>query len=787
MNRIVFLLSLILSSFLVFATPVFSATHAKANSAGSGSIPQSGLIADIPFTEQTGALANDTTGNGNACTFATGASAPVWNGIGIGFGGAKAAQTCTLPATLSFTARTVAVCAFIPTGTEMSMLDGDPHGSGGGLSYPTLLGATNRSGLTLWLETPPYGSARLYYQQSMYSGYGAFPTGTNDMSIGWNCFFYEMGSTKDSPATTDHLFRNGVETASYTAQGASAALAAASGPWFVGTSGYSDGNQFVGTIEHILAWDRLLSATEVSDAWQSLQTEMTSRGAVFNPPGSQTTNSVLDCLGDSQTAGTVSGATWCSTNLLTLPATTPSNWEINNNAENGISCIAMESGFPAEEALDWSPNAAHSAMMLFCGTNDIIVGGVPAADLWKRQLDICYLAKQAGYEYVTDTTIPSWVGRDNDVQQMNTLIRANWQSCFSSVVDVASNSRLGATGAYTNGDYFDLADPSHLNATGQGVLGEYASNVLASLYGSTAAKPTVVNASYSETAADNFVSVKQASQAVTLTLPSCLGYVAGHERSVLNAGSGAVSVIAAESDLINNSSSPVSIATGKTQVFSVQPLALATSGCTWTTLTLRYPGILVTAPGQVEVGQSITLTAAASGTNVSGGASATPTGTVTFASDGLVLGSAPITNGTASITTPTTGIAPGTYPVTASYSGDANFTATVSAPASVQMQSVETQTTLSATPNPATPPATVALTAAVKRNYGGAVGTPGGRVTFYYGTDVIGAAELNSSGVATFTASPKGVTAGSYAITAQYTGDVYDSPSTSAAITVTVP
>jgi hypothetical protein len=366
------------------------------------------------------------------------------------------------------------------------------------------------------------------------------------------------------------------------------------------------------------------------------------------------------------------------------------------------------------------------------------------------------------------------------VQQLNSLIRANWQSCFSGIVDVASDPRVGATGAYVNGDYFDLRYPSHLNATEQGILGGYASNVLASLYGSTAAKPTVINASTTETAADNFVSVQQAPQAVTVTLPSCLGYVAGHERSVTNAGSGTVSVIAPDGESINDSSSPVAVNAGKTSEFFVQPLSVATSGCTWTTSTARYPGILVTAPGQIEVGQSITITATA------GGPTAIPTGTVTFYSGNAVLGSAQFNNGVASITDSSNGVPPGTYPVTASYSGDANYIATVSAPASVQVLKVSTVTTLTAAPNPATPPAAVTLTAKVVRSYGGAVGTPEGRVTFYDGSLAIGSAALNSSGIATYAASSKGIAAGSYAITAQYAGDVYDSPSTSTAVSVTV-
>jgi hypothetical protein len=744
------------------------------------SIPQSGLIANIPFTEQAGTVANDSSGNGNACTFSASPNSPTWNGIGIGFAGLDVYdhESCTFPAAFSASARTVAVCAYIPAAVEMSNLNGSSQGTGGGLSFPTLLGATNRNGLTLWLATPPYGSARLYYQQSMYSGYGSFPSGTNDMSIGWNCFFYEMGSASDAPATVDHLFKNGVETTSYSAQGASAALAAASGVWYLGGGGFSTGLQFVGTVEHVLAWNRLLSPTEVEQTWQTLQTEMTGRGVVFDPQGSQTTNAVADCLGDSQTSGTLAGVSWCSMGLLTLPPV--ATWELNNNGEGGTTCVSMESGVPAEEALDWSPKAPHSVMMLYCGINDFTVGGLTPAEIWQRQLATCQLAKQAGYEYVTDATLPSWLVQDANVQGLDTLVRANWQSCFSSVVDVANDPRLGATGAYANSTYFLVQDPSHLNATGQGILGGYTSNILASLYGSTAAAPTVVSASFTEAAADNFVRVQSAAQAVTVTLPSCLGYVAGHARSVTNAGSGAVTVEAQGEQFINGSSSAVAVSSGKTDVFFVQPLSLATSGCAWTTATTRYPAIVLTVPYPIEVGQSVTLTAAASG----GGG--TPTGTVSFAVGSTVLATEPLSNGVASYTASTNGILPGTYVLTAEYSGDSVYTPSTSAAASVELEQVQTATTLTASPNPVAPPAAVTLTATVKRHYGTTTGVPGGRVTFYYGTEALGSAGLNSSGVATYVASTKGVSAGTYAITAQYDGDVYDLASSSAAVSVTV-
>jgi hypothetical protein len=76
------------------------------------------------------------------------------------------------------------------------------------------------------------------------------------------------------------------------------------------------------------------------------------------------------------------------------------------------------------------------------------------------------------------------------------------------------------------------------------------------------------------------------------------------------------------------------------------------------------------------------------------------------------------------------------------------------------------------------------LTATVKRSTSGATGTPTGTVTFYAGTTVIGTSSLNSSGVAAFTASTKGIGAGTYSVTAKYSGDANDTTSTSPSVSV---
>jgi hypothetical protein len=81
-------------------------------------------------------------------------------------------------------------------------------------------------------------------------------------------------------------------------------------------------------------------------------------------------------------------------------------------------------------------------------------------------------------------------------------------------------------------------------------------------------------------------------------------------------------------------------------------------------------------------------------------------------------------------------------------------------------------------------PASVALTATVSRT--GSAAVPTGSVAFYYQTTELGSAKLYGSGVATLTASTASVPAGSYPVTAKYSGDAQDAPSSSQAVTVVV-
>jgi hypothetical protein len=79
--------------------------------------------------------------------------------------------------------------------------------------------------------------------------------------------------------------------------------------------------------------------------------------------------------------------------------------------------------------------------------------------------------------------------------------------------------------------------------------------------------------------------------------------------------------------------------------------------------------MLASSANPAPVGQPVTFTATIAST--SGGTTATPTGTIAFSDGGTLLGSSPLTGGSATFST--SSLAAGNHSITAQYSGDANF------------------------------------------------------------------------------------------------------------------
>jgi len=171
-----------------------------------------------------------------------------------------------------------------------------------------------------------------------------------------------------------------------------------------------------------------------------------------------------------------------------------------------------------------------------------------------------------------------------------------------------------------------------------------------------------------------------------------------------------------------------------------------------------------------SIGQNVTFTAAVAG--LYGGS---PTGTVTFTVNGNAVATVAANNGQASYTTsyPTTG----TQVITASYSGDGNDKPSVSSSFSQLVNTQQpTQTSLSASVNPSVAGQSVMFTATVTAQNGGPTT---GTITFNFRNIPVAIVLLNN-GQASYIRNPN--SAGARSVTATYSGDSNNQPSTSSVL-----
>jgi hypothetical protein len=153
----------------------------------------------------------------------------------------------------------------------------------------------------------------------------------------------------------------------------------------------------------------------------------------------------------------------------------------------------------------------------------------------------------------------------------------------------------------------------------------------------------------------------------------------------------------------------------------------------------------------------------------------TATGTVQFQDGSTVLGSVAISSGTAAISF--SALSPGAHSLTAVCSGDANYLSSTSAPVTQTVNKNASSVAVTSSLNPSIYNQTIALTAQVTPT------SANGTVQFLDGSTLLGAAPV-SEGLAVLTLGSLSV--GAHSITAVYSGDANDAPSTSAILSQTV-
>jgi hypothetical protein len=212
--------------------------------------------------------------------------------------------------------------------------------------------------------------------------------------------------------------------------------------------------------------------------------------------------------------------------------------------------------------------------------------------------------------------------------------------------------------------------------------------------------------------------------------------------------------------------------------------ALSCGGVESNVVTLAVTNVTETeleaSPNPVPTGSQVTLTATVAET----AGSSVPTGEVKFFYGGILLGSNALNSkGIVTLTASSAGIPPGSYNLTAHYNGDSGNAPSDSDGTAVVVTKSASTTALTASPNPVPVSHDATLMATVISTTGAA--EPTGSVVFKVGGFTLATVTL-SNGVASFTASDAGIAAGKYPVTANYSGDAFNRPSTSPAVTVTV-
>ncbi len=176
---------------------------------------------------------------------------------------------------------------------------------------------------------------------------------------------------------------------------------------------------------------------------------------------------------------------------------------------------------------------------------------------------------------------------------------------------------------------------------------------------------------------------------------------------------------------------------------------------------------LAASPNPANVGLTVALSAALS--------PSTATGTVQFLDGVTVLGSVPLTSGTASLST--SALAVGSHSLTIAYSGDAAYSPSTSNVVNETVNKAATTATLASSLNPSVSGQSVTFSAQV------APATATGTIQFKDGATLLGTVTVSGGSASLATSS---LSVGTHSITAIYSGDANYTTNTSGTVTQTV-
>ncbi|MEO6911876.1 MAG: SGNH/GDSL hydrolase family protein [Edaphobacter sp.] len=401
---------------------------------------------------------------------------------------------------------------------------------------------------------------------------GTYGDPSSDTLQGTHTFALTLGTNNSTDPNV--FYMDGVPTAYLSARWGSAGHATADYQVCGANTGYP--TYFGGSFYYFEAFSDEKTPTQIQQETAAVTQMVRSRGVAYNAVPNPTIKDLYLAVGDSLTNG--EGVNPSSQYIA--PADT---FDVLNYGLGNADSDDLFEFFDAREAPLYRHNAGRNVIRLWIGTNDVSTRGRTAQQALDGIRAYCRKAKAVGFQTIVSDMI-SRTGHDPDMQALNALLTTQDTGC-DVVLDLASDARLGATGASTNTTYYQ-GDGIHLNqATQQNIVAPAetrAINLLAHLKG-TGISPTVTAAAYTMADFDLYLPVSPAANSVAVTLPDC-NYFTGMTHSIKNvqaAGANAVTVAPAAGQSIDGSASALTVANGATLLLRQVVLNRTTAGCSW--------------------------------------------------------------------------------------------------------------------------------------------------------------------------------------------------------------
>ncbi len=535
-----------------------------------------GATADYSFTQATGTVVTDATGNGNNGTLLSGTHAPVWVQNGLSFTSANVYQGVTLPATLNST-MTFEFAVYV-----------NPFPATNGLTqsnqYPVFLTSSlGSSGVNLLHSGPVPGA----YIPGIFAG-GAVRLTSSQVFSGFHVLTYVLGTSSGSP---DHVYIDGIEYP-YSAQSFSFGLQSG-GNYFLGSGGVSPYAQsgLLGTMYRARFFSTALTPAQILSDSLALTNEVAARGAAVVPQQVSSNSPVLHIVGDSISCSWNGSQcndaySWSSQLALTnQPSYTRTNWGIYGATIQGI--VGSEANRVARRC---STNAGQAIALVDAGINDLV--NATAAQTFQYLTGEIQTLKKAGCRVFVGTmlsdggnsSVSGTPTMDAQKNAYDALILQQAKSAGADgILDFAANPLLGADGANTNSNF--QPDHTHPSATGQQLMAAAASNALNYFFGYNEINPHTVTAlPYSMTAGDGVISLAGVTGAGNLTLPDCTGQSGATYRINNPQSAFAVTVTPLNANQLINGiafGSPVTVPSNGTLTLRDVPNPRTVSGCHW--------------------------------------------------------------------------------------------------------------------------------------------------------------------------------------------------------------